>query len=65
MDAKQGDSTTSALALRGAQAWFQVGLERGNSALEVDRIAVFALQPRGAVLYDIEIYPALRGANGC
>jgi hypothetical protein len=37
---KAGNNTTSALALRGAQAWFQVKLERGNSALEVDRIAV-------------------------
>ena len=46
---KVGDNTISALALRGAQAWFQVWLERGNTALEVDRIAVFALQPRGAV----------------
>src|ERR1022692_4043483 len=46
---KVGDNTTSALALRGAQAWFQIGLERGNSALEVDRIVVFALKPRDAV----------------
>ena len=45
---KVGDNTTSALALRGAQAWIQFGLERENSALEKDRIVVFARASRGA-----------------
>jgi hypothetical protein len=48
VESKVGDNTTSALALRGVQAWFQLGLERGNSALEVDRIVVFAGESRGA-----------------
>jgi len=36
------DNTTSALALSGGKAWLQFGLEGGDSALEVDRIAVIA-----------------------
>ena len=33
---------------RGVQAWVQFGLERRNSALEVDRVVVFACASRGA-----------------
>ena len=45
---QSGDNTTSALALRGVQAWVQFGLERGNSVLEVNRVVVFACASRGA-----------------
>jgi hypothetical protein len=54
---KVGDNTF-ALALRGVQAWIQFGLERGNSALELDRIVVFAVKPSGAIYTTFEICPA-------